>query len=101
LIAYRVPLAGVRILATAVSDVLRGIASKRRVDQVELARRTGFRQAKISRLLNGKIVMSIDEADILAHGLGVDLRDVLTEAMADTPDRPRRSSTPDERLRSI
>jgi hypothetical protein len=50
--------------------------------------------------LNGKIVMGIDDADILAHSLGVDLRDVLTEAMADTPDRPRMSS-PGDRLRSI
>jgi transcriptional regulator with XRE-family HTH domain len=90
-----------RVLATAVSDTLRAIASKQRVDQAELARRTGFRQAKISRLLTGKTAMGIDDADILAYGLGVDLRDVLTEAMADTPNRPRRSPTPDERLRSI
>lgn len=82
------------------SDILRAAASKRRVSQTELAQRTGFRQGKISRLLNSKTVMGIDEADILAHSLGVDLRDVLTEAMADTPDRPRKSS-PDERLRNI
>jgi plasmid maintenance system antidote protein VapI len=90
----------VRTLATAVSDILRGIAAKRRVDQVELAERTGYRREKVNRLLNGKTVMGIDEADILSHGLGVDLRDVLAEAMAETSDRPRKS-TPDERLRSI
>jgi transcriptional regulator with XRE-family HTH domain len=90
-----------RILATAVSDTLRGIAAKRRIDQVELAQRTGYRREKINRLLNGKAVLGIDDADILAHGLGVDLQDVLAEAMAETPDRPRKSPTPDERLRSI
>jgi plasmid maintenance system antidote protein VapI len=88
-------------LAAAVSDILRGIAAKRRVDQVELAQRTGYRREKVNRLLNGKTVIGIDEADILAHGLGIDLQDVLAEAMADTPDRPRRSTTPDERLRTI
>lgn len=90
-----------RTLATAVSDTLRGIAAKRRVDQTELSQRTGYRREKINRLLNGKTTMGIDDADILCHGLGVDLHDVLAEAMAETPDRPRRSSTPDERLRSI
>jgi transcriptional regulator with XRE-family HTH domain len=90
-----------QILAMAVGDVLRALASKRKVDQPELARRTGYRQSKISRLLNGKALMGIDDADILSHALGVALEDVLIEAMADTPDRPRRSSTPDERLRSI
>jgi hypothetical protein len=57
-------------------------------------------QSKISRLLNGKTIMGIDDADILSHGLGVDLREVLAEAMAETSDRLRKS-TPDERLRSI
>lgn len=90
-----------QILAMAVGDVLRGIAAKRKVDQVELARRTGYRQSKISRLLNGKALMGIDDADILSHALGVALEDILIEAMADTPDRPRKSSTPDEHLRSI
>jgi plasmid maintenance system antidote protein VapI len=89
-----------RTLVTAVSDTLRGIAAKRKVDQGELAQRTGYHRAKINRLLNGKTVMGIDDADILSHGLGVDLQDVLAEAMAETSDRPRKS-TPDERLRSI
>ena len=90
-----------RTLATAVSDILRGIAAKRKVDQGELAQRTGYRREKINRLLNGKAIMGIDDADILSHGLGVDLQDVLAEAMAETPDRPRKSTSPDERLRSI
>jgi transcriptional regulator with XRE-family HTH domain len=89
-----------RTLATAVSDTLRGIAAKRKIDQVELALRTGYHRAKINRLLNGKTIMGIDDADILSHGLGVDLQHVLAEAMAETLDRPRKS-TPDERLRSI
>lgn len=89
-----------RTLAMAVSDTLRGLAAKRKVDQGELAQRTGYHRAKINRLLNGKTVMGFDDADILSQGLGVDLRDVLAEALAETPDRPRRS-TPDERLRSI
>jgi transcriptional regulator with XRE-family HTH domain len=86
LIVYRVTLAGVRTLAIAVSDILRGIASKRRVSQTELAQLTGFRQGRISRLLNGKAVMGIDDADILAHALGVNLGDIVLEAMGDTPD---------------
>jgi transcriptional regulator with XRE-family HTH domain len=92
---------GMQTLAMAVGGVLRGIAAKRKVDQVELARRTGYRQSKISRLLNGKTVMSIDDADILSHGLGVDLQDVLVEAMVDASDRPRKYTTSDEQLRSI
>lgn len=89
-----------RTLAIAVSDILRGIAAKRRVDQAVLAERTGLSRPKINRLLNGKTIMGIDDADILSHGLGVDLLEVLGEAMAETTDRPRKS-TPDERLRSI
>jgi transcriptional regulator with XRE-family HTH domain len=89
-----------RTLAIAVSDILRGIAARRRVDQGLLAERTGLSRPKISRLLNGKTVMGIDDADIISYGLGVDLQDVLAEAMAETSRRPRKS-TPDERLRSI
>jgi hypothetical protein len=44
--------------------------------------------------------MGIEDADIICGALGVALPDVITEAIADTPDRPRKS-TPDVRLRKI
>jgi transcriptional regulator with XRE-family HTH domain len=89
-----------RSLATAMSDILRGIAAKQRVAPAELAQRTGYHKSKINRLLNGKTVMGIDDADLISYALGVDLQDVLAEAMAETSGRPRKS-TPDDRLRSI
>ncbi|OHU47348.1 hypothetical protein BKG82_27240 [Mycobacteroides chelonae] len=89
-----------RTLAMAVSDTLRGIAAKRRVDQVELAQRTGYHRSTINRLLNGRTVMGLDDAYILSHSLDVSLQDVIAEALTEMPDKPR-LSTPDERLRSI
>jgi plasmid maintenance system antidote protein VapI len=90
-----------RTLATAMSDILRGIAAKQRVSPTDLAQRTGYHRSKINRLLNGKTIMGIDEADRLSVALGVSFDTVAAEAMAETPDRPTRTSTAEERLRSI
>lgn len=85
-------------LARAVSAVLRGQAAKARMENRELAARVGMSPFKVGRLLTGKTVIGFDDADILCHALGIDLVAVLREAMDDTPDRPRRRLTVDERL---
>jgi plasmid maintenance system antidote protein VapI len=90
-----------RTLAMAVSDVLRGIAARQRVSPAELAQRTGYHKAKINRLLNGKTIMGIDDADRISRSLGVDVCAVLAEAVTYTPDRPLQLPTSDERLRNI
>ena len=87
-------------LPAAVSAILRGIAAKYQVDQRELARRTGYHQVKISRLFSGKTTMGIEDADIICQALGVALPEIIAEAIAETPDRPRKS-TPDVRLRRM
>jgi hypothetical protein len=51
-------------------------------------------------LLNGKTVLSIDDADMLSCALGVNLDEIIHEAMAETPDRPRKLPTAEERLRN-
>jgi transcriptional regulator with XRE-family HTH domain len=89
-----------RTLAAAVSDILRGMVAKQRVSRIELAQRTGFHRLKVNRLLNGKTVLSIDDADMLSCALGVNLDEIIHEAMAETPDRPRKLPTAEERLRS-
>jgi plasmid maintenance system antidote protein VapI len=90
-----------RTLAVAVSEILRGIAAKQGVPPVELAQRTGHRREKINRLFNGKTAMSINDADIICHALGVNLHEIILEAMTETPDRPRKLCTSDDLLRSI
>jgi ribosome-binding protein aMBF1 (putative translation factor) len=94
----RVAWATMRSLATAVSEILRGIAAKHGVSPVELARRTGHRKDKIHRLFAGRTVLNIDDADIICRALGIDLSAVVIEATAETPDRPSRISTAEERL---
>jgi DNA-binding Xre family transcriptional regulator len=88
-------------LATAVSDILRGIAAKQRVAPTELAEQTGFHRSKVNRLLNGTTTIGIDEADMICGVLGVNLHEIILEATAENPDRPRKLSTSEERLRSI
>lgn len=53
---------------------------------------------QIGRLLTGKTVMGIDDADMLCAALGIDLLAVVREAMDDTSDRPKRLRSVDERL---
>lgn len=88
-------------LAMVVSDILRGTASRQRVSPAELAQKTGYHKSKINRLLSGKTPIGIDDADKLSHALGVDLDEIIREAMAEIPDRPRTMSTSEERLRRI
>lgn len=83
------------------SEILRGIAAKQGVSPVELAKRTGHRREKINRLFAGRTVISIDDADIICRALGIELDQVIREAIAETPDRPGKLSTSDELLRSI
>jgi plasmid maintenance system antidote protein VapI len=90
-----------RSLATAVSEILRGIAAKQGVSPVELAQRTGHRREKINRLFGGRTVISIDDADIICRALGIELHAIILEAMNETPDRPCKLSTSDDLLRSI
>jgi ribosome-binding protein aMBF1 (putative translation factor) len=90
-----------RTLATAVSEILRGVAAKQGVAAGELASRTGHRREKINRLFAGRTVMSMDDADMICGALGIELDQIIREAIAETPDRPRKLSTSDELLRSI
>lgn len=85
-------------LARAVSAVLRGQIAKARVEQRELAAQLGMSKYQVGRLVTGKTVMGIDDADMLCAALGIDLLAVIREAMDDTPDRPRRHRSVDERL---
>lgn len=85
-------------LARAVSAVLRGQIAKARIEQRELAAQLGMSKYQVGRLVTGKTVMGIDDADMLCAALGIDLLAVVREAMDDTPDRPRRHRTVDERL---
>ncbi|KPG25854.1 helix-turn-helix domain-containing protein [Mycobacteroides immunogenum] len=85
-------------LARAVSAVLRGQVAKARAEQRDLARQLGLSKYQVGRLLTGKTVMGIDDADMLCAALGIDLLAVLREAMDDTPERPRRRLSVDERL---
>jgi plasmid maintenance system antidote protein VapI len=90
-----------RSLATAVSEILRGIAAKQGVSPVELAKRTGHRREKINRLFAGRTVIGIDDADMICRALGVDVHEIILEATAETPDRPSKVPTPAEILRSL
>lgn len=85
-------------LARAVSAVLRGRIAKARADQRDLAAQLGMSKYQVGRLVTGKTVMGLDEADMLCSALGIDLLAVVREAMDDTPDRPKRLRTVDERL---
>lgn len=85
-------------LARAVSAVLRGQVAKARVEQRDLARRLGMSKYQVGRLLTGKTVMGIDDADMLCAALGIDLLAVLREAIRDTPQRPRRRASVDALL---
>lgn len=80
-------------LARAVSAVLRGRIAKARAEQIDIARQLGMSKYQVGRLVTGKTVMGIDDADMLCTALGIDLLAVLREAMDDTPDRPRRLRT--------
>jgi transcriptional regulator with XRE-family HTH domain len=89
------------VLAAAVSDILRGIAAKQRITPGELARRTGFHKSKASRLLSGATTIGIDEADMICRVLGVDLDKIIRDAIAETPDRPPKSTADERLMRSI
>jgi DNA-binding Xre family transcriptional regulator len=88
-------------LAAAVSDILRGMVAKQRVAPTQLAEQTGFHRSKVNRLLNGTTTIGIDEADMICGVLGVNLHEIILEAMSETPGRPRKLSTSAERLRRI
>ncbi|SKL85444.1 MULTISPECIES: helix-turn-helix domain-containing protein [Mycobacteroides] len=84
-------------LSRAVSAVLRAIAAKKQIDQHTIAKRTGYTDDKVSRLLGtrrtGAQPIGLDDADMIANALDADLMEVIAEAIRDTPDRPKRRPT--------
>ncbi len=64
-------------LSRAVSAVLRAIAAKKQIDQHTIAKRTGYTDDKVSRLLGtrrtGAQPIGLDDADMIANALDADL----------------------------
>ena len=61
---------------------VRGLLAEHRVTGFELARRTGWSQAYVSRRIRGKVAWRADDLPVIAEALGIDAADLLPERAA-------------------
>lgn len=64
-------------LTATVAANIRSHMARQRVSQLELARRLGFSQSKVSRRLSGDFPITVDELESFARVLGITVADLL------------------------
>lgn len=71
------------------AEELRVILARRRMSGSELARRTGLKQAYVSRRMTGEVAFDLDDLEVIATALGVTVMELLAgaEKSADTTRR--------------
>ena len=57
------------------TDKLKGLMREKRVTQSELAEKIGIKPCTFNQKLNGKRNMSLEEAEVIAEVLGIDMSD--------------------------
>jgi len=57
------------------TDKLKGLMREKRVTQSELAKKIGIKPCTFNQKLNGKRNMSLEEAEVIAEVLGIDMSD--------------------------
>lgn len=67
-------------LAFGIASVLGDEKLARGLSGQQIADRTGITQAQVSRFLNAKVDISVQDLVALCDGLGLDLRDFLTKS---------------------
>lgn len=57
------------------TDKLKGLMREKRITQSELAKKLDLKPCTVNQKLNGKRDMSLDEAEVIADVLGIDIGD--------------------------
>lgn len=60
-----------------VAEEIRVILARKRMSGAELARRTGIKQSTISRRMTGETAFDMDDLEIIAEVLEVDVADLM------------------------
>lgn len=69
-------------LAFGIGSVLSDVMRERALNGLEVAGLTGLDSSQVSRWKNGRVNISVEDLIVLCDGLGLDLREFLTEARA-------------------
>jgi transcriptional regulator with XRE-family HTH domain len=77
-----------------VAEEIRVILARKRMSGAELARRTGIKQSTISRRMTGETAFDMDDLEIIAEVLEVDVADLM-------PRMARAGNEPNVRLSKI
>jgi transcriptional regulator with XRE-family HTH domain len=67
----------------AISDVLTGAYTKKRITQDEIAEKAGMSQVTVQKKLRGRSPISATDLVVLSRAIGVDPTSVLSEALVD------------------
>lgn len=57
------------------TNKLKGLMKEKQITQAELAEKLGIKPCTVNQKLNGKRVLSLDEAEAIAEVLGIDTGD--------------------------
>lgn len=79
-------------ISRAISDVLTGAYSKRRLTQEEIARKADMPLVTVQKKLRGRAPISATDLVVLSKAMSVDPAEVLSEAMDDLALEERRVS---------
>jgi transcriptional regulator with XRE-family HTH domain len=60
-----------------VAEEIRVLLARQRISAAELARRTGIKQSTISRRMTGETAFDMDDLEVIARALGVQVQDLL------------------------
>ena len=59
------------------AEEIRVILARKRMSAAELARRTGIKQSTMARRMTGETAFDLDDLEVIADVLGVDVADLL------------------------
>jgi transcriptional regulator with XRE-family HTH domain len=66
-----------RSLSDRVAEELRAVLARRQISASELARRTGLRQPYLSRRMTGAVPFNLDDLELIAPVLRIEVADLL------------------------
>ncbi len=65
-----------------VAEEIRVLLARRKMSAAELARRTGMKQSTLARRMTGETAFDMDDLEVIAEVLTVDVQDLLPPAKA-------------------
>lgn len=87
-----------------VAEEIRVLLARKRISASELARRTGIKQSTMSRRMTGETAFDMDDLEVIAAVLEVEVSELLPQGARTGGHRPSpnyRSSTPTRSARSM